>query len=81
MKLKRISNYFKKFEQSMLKNHDSAVAKATVGWPLQGKFQFHLILSFITKLSSTFNLNDRIPIFGVKYQYPYLLLLLTSFYI
>ena len=60
MKLEYISYYFRKFEQKMLKKHDSVVAKATVGWPLRGKFQFHLILSFILKLSSTFNLNDRI---------------------
>ena len=50
----------------MLKYHDSAVAKATVGWPLRGKFQFYLILSFILKLSVSFNLNDRT--FGVKHQ-------------
>ena len=68
MKLGYICNYFRKFEHNMLKNHDSAVAKAIVGWPLRGKFQFHLILSFILKLSSTFNSNDRIPIFGVKHQ-------------
>ena len=30
MKLKHISTYFIKFEQNMLKKHDSAVAKATV---------------------------------------------------
>ena len=79
MKRERISNYFRKFEQNMLKNHDSAVAKATVSWPLRDKFQFHLILSFILKLSTTFNLNVRIPIFGVKRQYSYFLLLMTSF--
>ena len=63
----------------MLKSHDSAVAKATVVWPLRGKFQFHLISNFISKLSSTFSLNNRIPIFGVEHQKPYLLLLMTSF--
>ena len=68
MKLEHVSNYFRKFEQNMLKNHESAVTKATMGWPLRGKFQFHLILSFISKLSSTFNLNGRIPIFSVKHQ-------------
>ena len=65
MRLEHVSSYFRKFEQNMLKHHDSAVAKATVGWPLQGKFRFNLILSFILKLSSTFNLNDRIPFFLV----------------
>ena len=39
MKLEHLSNYFRKFEQNMHKIHDSVVAKATVGWPVQGKFQ------------------------------------------
>ena len=68
MKLEHISNYFRKFDQNILKNYDSMVAKATVGWPMRGKFQLHLILSFISKLSSTFNLNGRIPMFGVIHQ-------------
>ena len=63
-----MNNYFRKFEQNMLKNHDSAVAKATVGWPLRGIFHFHLILSFISKLSGTFKLIDTIHIFGVRHQ-------------
>ena len=43
MKLKHISNSFRKFEQNMFTNHDSVNAKATVGWPLRGDFQFYLI--------------------------------------
>ena len=61
-KLEHVSNYFRKFEQNMLKSHDS------MGWPLRGKFQFHPSLSFTLKLSSTFNLNEKIPIFGVNHQ-------------
>ena len=66
MKLEHISNNFRKFEQNMLKIVILRLLRQL--WVVPCAESLNFILSFILKLSSTFNLNGRIQIFGVKHQ-------------